>query len=100
MKNNLINLLFDCCEESNLSIEKSNIEGIDFIINTTPIIIKDWKRAIGVDIVIQADRTRKNNRIPQVIILTNRYSDPAKALANRISIPLFTEREFKKQTEY
>lgn len=95
--NTLTNLLFDVIEKNNLSMIKSTIRGIDYIINNTPIIIKDWNRAIGVDVVIQADKTRKyNSQINhQIIILTNRYSDPAKSLADHISIQLLTLKEFE-----
>lgn len=93
--NTLTNLLLDSIIENNLSMEKSDIRGIDYIVNNTPIIIKDWKRAIGVDVVIQADRIREyNKKVSQIIILTNRYSDPAKSLANRIDILILTPKEF------
>ena len=98
--NNLTSLLFDSIDEKNLSMEKSNMRGIDYIVNNTPIIIKDWKRAIGVNVVIQADRLREyNKKISQIIILTNRYSNPAKALGDRIDILVFTLKELNGSLE-
>lgn len=100
MKNNLENNFLDFIESHNLLKEESTIKNINYIIKNGKtnigVIIKDWKRAIGVDTIIQAERTMKNTPlISQIFILTNKYSDPAKALATRISLPLFTPRELE-----
>lgn len=53
------------------------------------IIVKDWKRAIGVDVVIRAEKIMKNNPLlARVVVVTNASSDPAQALAERIAIPV------------
>lgn len=98
----LRNMIFDYCERHALSLVKSNIDGLDFVINngnsSIGIIIKDWNRAIGVDVVIQAERSLKEVRgVSRCLILTNSYSDPAKALSKHISVTVFNRKEFEEK---
>jgi hypothetical protein len=58
------------------------------------VIIKDWKRAVGVDIVIRAEKIMKNHRfITKILIITNYFSDPARSLAEKIRIFLLTRND-------
>ncbi|MHA2238121.1 MAG: restriction endonuclease [Candidatus Hodarchaeales archaeon] len=56
------------------------------------IIIKDWKRAVGVDIIIRAEQLMKASRyISKVLLVSNHFSDPARSLAEKIGIMLLTK---------
>lgn len=56
------------------------------------ITIKDWKRAVGVDIVIRAEQLMKASRyITKVLLVSNHFSDPARSLAEKIGIMLLTK---------
>lgn len=55
------------------------------------VVIKDWKRAVGVDIVIRAEQIAKTSRlISKILIVSNLFSDPARSLAEKIGIFLLT----------
>lgn len=97
MERPLKDLLFDYCENKEFSIERSGLDNIDYVLSNDnegiAVMVKDWKRAMGVDVVIQADRLKKYSKsISKVLIITNLCSAPAMALANRISI-LILDRE-------
>lgn len=58
------------------------------------VIIKDWKRAVGVDIIIRAEKIMKNSRfISKILIVTNFFSDPARSLAEKIRIFMLTRND-------
>jgi len=58
------------------------------------ITIKDWKRAVGVDIIIRAEKLMKSSRfITKVLLISNHFSDPARSLAERIGILLLTKND-------
>jgi len=58
------------------------------------ITIKDWRRAVGVDIIIRAEKLMKSCRlIKQVLLISNHFSDPARSLAERIGIILLTKND-------
>jgi len=58
------------------------------------VIIKDWKRAVGVDIIIRAEKIMKNSRVlSKMLIVTNLFSDPARSLAEKIRIFLLTRND-------
>lgn len=95
----LSDLIFDFCEKYAFSLMKSDIDKLDYIMlkasEKIGIMIKDWNRAMGVDIVIEADRIKRfNEKISHIIILTNRYSLPAVSLANKVDIEVFNRKEF------
>ena len=88
------------CENQDLSIDKPKRIRIDFIIKNLEksigLIIKDWQRAVGVDVVIRAERVLDYYRsLGNIMILTNNYSDPAKMMADRIGVGLVTKEELK-----
>ncbi len=67
-----------------LYIENGSDKGIG-------VVIKDWKRAVGVDIVIRAEQIVKTSRfISKILIVSNFFSDPARSLAEKIGIFLLT----------
>ncbi|MFX0085370.1 MAG: restriction endonuclease [Candidatus Hodarchaeota archaeon] len=83
-----------------LYIENGSDKGIG-------VVIKDWKRAVGVDIVIRAEQIVKTSRfISKILIVSNFFSDPARSLAEKIGIFLLTRSDlvrilssdFKKKT--
>ena len=58
------------------------------------ITIKDWKRAVGVDIVIRAEQMMKACRyVSKVLVVSNYFSDPARSLAEKIGIFLLTKND-------
>ena len=58
------------------------------------ITIKDWRRAVGVDIIIRAEKLMKSSRfITKVLLISNHFSDPARSLAERIGIILLTKND-------
>ena len=58
------------------------------------VLIKDWKRAVGVDIVIRAEQIMKATRlISKILVVSNFFSDPARSLADKIGIFLLTRKD-------
>ncbi|MHA1543158.1 MAG: restriction endonuclease [Candidatus Hodarchaeales archaeon] len=58
------------------------------------IVIKDWRRAVGVDIIIRAEKLMKSSRfITKVLLISNHFSDPARSLAERIGLLLLTKND-------
>ena len=93
-KMSLTDIVLDYCEQQQLSIDEADIQHLNYIILTRKkyigVMIRDWKRAIGINVVIQADRVKNSTKkISQVIIITNSYSAHAKSFADKINIPIF-----------
>ena len=89
------------CEKQKLSLEKSDIEGFDYIISNTSenigVVIKDWNRSMGITPVIQAFHSKQwTTEITKIMILTNRYSSPAASLAHHSGIILVTPQDFER----
>ena len=108
MKNNyqllgLEELTLEYCRQRNLIVDRKfhqRDEEIDFVIQNGDenegigVIIKDWKRAVGVDIVIRAEKVMKNSRfLSKMLLVTNYFSDPARSLAEKIRIFLLTRND-------
>lgn len=108
MKNNyqllgLEELTLEYCRQRNLIVDRKfhqRDEEIDFVIQNGDenegigVIIKDWKRAVGVDIVIRAEKVMKNSRfLSKMLVVTNYFSDPARSLAEKIRIFLLTRND-------
>ncbi|MEM0057775.1 MAG: restriction endonuclease [Candidatus Bathyarchaeia archaeon] len=55
--------------------------------------IKDWKRTIGINVVINLDKAAEEVGLPNPIIVGEQFSDHAKAYANRRKIMLLTTRQ-------
>ena len=55
--------------------------------------IKDWKRTVGVNMVINADRYSADINLSNPIVISQKFSGHAKAYANRRGVILITKRE-------
>lgn len=93
--------LLDFCEKEKFSLVESDIEGFDYIISNAieniGVVIKDYKRAMGITPVIKAFQSKEwTTEISKIMILTNRYSSPAESLAHHSGIILVTPQDFKR----
>lgn len=109
MKNNyhllgLEELTLEYCRQRDLLIDRNfhpqRDNQVDLVIkngdenDSIGVIIKDWKRAVGVDIIIRAEKIMKNHRVlSKMLVVTNIFSDPARSLAERIRILLLTRND-------
>ena len=55
--------------------------------------IKDWKRTVGVNMVINMDRASEDVGFPKPIMISEKFSGHAKAYANRRGITLLSKRQ-------
>jgi len=55
--------------------------------------IRDWKRTIGINVVIGLDKASEDVGLSNPIIIGEKFSDHAKAYANRRKITLLTKRQ-------
>jgi len=58
-----------------------------------PVRIKDWNRTLGVNIVISLDKASQAASFSSPILVSEKFSDHAKAYANRRGIILITRLE-------
>ena len=54
--------------------------------------IRDWKRTIGVNVVINLDKASEDVDLTNPIMIGEKFSDHAKSYANRRKITLLTKR--------
>ena len=59
--------------------------------------IKDWKRTVGVNIVINLDRASADVGFPNPIIISEKFSGHARAYANRRGVTLLTKGEIMRR---
>ncbi|MFW9854111.1 MAG: restriction endonuclease [Candidatus Thorarchaeota archaeon] len=58
---------------------------------TIGVMIKDWKRSVGIDVILRAeDLLKVTPTISKVLIVSNLFSEPAQSLAKRVGILLLT----------
>ncbi|MFW9777254.1 MAG: restriction endonuclease [Candidatus Heimdallarchaeota archaeon] len=58
---------------------------------TIGVMIKDWKRSVGIDVILRAeDLLKMTPTITKVLIVSNLFSEPAQSLAKRVGILLLT----------
>jgi len=57
------------------------------------VLVKDWKRTVGINVVIKVDKAAADVGLPQPIIISNKFSGHAKAYANRRGVTLLTKRQ-------
>ena len=62
-----------------------------------PVSVKDWKRTVGVNMVIKADMAAKDARLNRPIVVAKKFSEHAKAYSHRNKVTLLTEREVNKR---
>jgi hypothetical protein len=55
--------------------------------------IKDWKRTVGVNMVINIDKAAEDVGFPKPIIISGKFSGHAKAYANRRGISLLSKQQ-------
>jgi len=55
--------------------------------------IKDWKRTVGVNIVINIDKAAEDVGFPKPVIISEKFSGHAKAYANRRGITLLSKQQ-------
>ena len=55
--------------------------------------IRDWKRTIGVNVIIKLDQACEDVGLATPIIVGEKFSDHAKSYANRRKIMLLTKRQ-------
>jgi len=55
--------------------------------------VRDWKRTIGVNMVINIDKASSDVGVPRPIVVGEKFSDHAKAYANRRGVTLLTRRQ-------
>lgn len=56
-----------------------------------PVWIKDWKRTVGVNIVINVDKIARSSGFSSPILIAEKFSEHARAYANRRGIKLITK---------
>jgi len=85
--------------EENVSLEgyRGIPRNFDLIIQkgrlTQGVWIKDWKRTIGINIIINLDKASEEVGLSNPIIVGEKFSDHAKAYANRRKIIILTARQ-------
>jgi len=55
--------------------------------------IKDWNRTVGVNVVITLDKASQGKAFANPILVAERFSEHARAYANRRGIMLITKAE-------
>jgi hypothetical protein len=55
--------------------------------------IKDWKRTVGVNMVINIDKAAEDVGFPKPIIISGKFSGHAKSYANRRGITLLSKQQ-------
>jgi len=59
--------------------------------------IKDWKRTVGVNMIINVDKAAADVGFPNPIVISEKFSGHAKAYANRRGVTLLTKREIMRR---
>jgi len=57
------------------------------------VLVKDWKRTVGVNMVINMDKASDEVGLANSILISEKFSSHAKAYAHRRGITLLTKRE-------
>jgi HJR/Mrr/RecB family endonuclease len=72
-------------------------DGFDMIVSRHkeihPVRVKEWNRTVGVNIVINMDQSAKNPAFSAPILVAEKFSEHAKAYANRRGLILLTRFE-------
>ena len=62
-----------------------------------PVWVKDWNRTVGVNIIINLDKASRAAGFSSPILVADKFSDHAKAYANRRGIILVTKSEMTRR---
>lgn len=65
-----------------------------------PVWIRDWRRTVGVNVVINIDKASEDAGLSNPILVAEKFSDHAKAYANRRGIKLITASEIRRSLRY
>jgi hypothetical protein len=85
--------------EENVSLEgyRGISRNFDLVIQkgriTQVVWVKDWKRTIGINVLINLDKASEEVGLPNPVIIGEKFSDHAKAYANRRKIMILTIRQ-------
>jgi len=85
--------------QSDVLLEGSSgmVQRFDLVISKNdlrhPIWIMDWKRTIGVNMVIKMDKAAYDVGFAGPILVADKFSDHAKAYANRRGVTLVSKRD-------
>lgn len=60
------------------------------------VMIRDWKRTVGVNIVINIDKAAEDVGVPNPIMISEKFSGHAKAYANRRGITLLPKYQIER----
>jgi hypothetical protein len=60
------------------------------------VMIRDWKRTVGVNIIINIDKAAEDVGIPNPILISEKFSSHAKAYANRRGITLLPKYQIER----
>jgi hypothetical protein len=60
------------------------------------VMIRDWKRTVGVNIVINIDKAAEDVGLPNPIMISEKFSGHAKAYANRRGVTLILKYQIER----
>jgi len=60
------------------------------------VMIRDWKRTVGVNIVINIDKAAEDVGVPNPIMISEKFSGHAKAYANRRGVTLIPKYQIER----
>ena len=106
LRKSLMKLAIEYFRRRGYKIEKMGQKGlssssenskIDFLVvkqnEMHPVLVKEWKRTVGVNVVINFDKASQDKRFSNPILISDKFSEHAKAYANRRGIKLITRLE-------
>jgi hypothetical protein len=99
-----LNLTFEYFTRRGYEIKKNptqdeidNFPKFDLIVSKRkevhPVRVKDWNRTVGVNIIINMDKASQRSGFSNPILVSEKFSEHAKAYANRRGIILITKFE-------
>lgn len=88
---------YNCVEGEQLYGYSGQLRSFDLLIsgkgNKRLVVVFEWKRTVGVDMVIKTDRAASDVNLERPIIVAPKFSDHARAYANRRGLSLITIHE-------
>jgi len=80
---------------------QSSLKKFDLVVSkggeVHPVWVKDWDRTVGVNIVINMDKAFHGAGFSSSILVAEKFSEHAKAYANRKGIKLITKSEIRRE---
>ena len=88
---------YDFVEDEQLYGYSGQLRCFDLLIsgkgNKRLVVVFDWKKTVGVDMIIKTDREASDVNLERPIIVAPKFSDHARAYANRRGLSLITIHE-------